>query len=219
MTVLIIGGSSGLGLEIAKKLSKDNQVIVTGRKIPKLKTVEFRKFDLIQKNLPSAIEEFVKGLPRVDCLIYAAGFYQEGTVTDLSEKQIEDMIDVGGRALVYFARAVLNKQGNLKELITITSTSQWTPRKLEPIYNFVKAAAGHFSNSLAEDGRVEKVLVVGPSGMKTDFWREINHPEWDKFLEPEWVAEQINKARGGKYRYKYIRILRDPGRIEEVEKR
>lgn len=219
MTILIVGGSSGLGLELAKILSQDNKVIITGRKDPRVKNINFQELNLTGVNIPTSIDKFVKDLPPVNCLVYAAGFYQEGRVTDLSPKDIEDMIDVGGRALIYFAKALLSKQGQLDELITITSTSQWTPRKLEPVYNFVKAGAGHFTNSLAEDGRIKKVLVVGPSGMKTDFWRAIDHPEWEKFLEPTWVAKQVDKSRSSNYRYKYVRILRDPARIEEVEKR
>lgn len=221
---MVVGGTSGLGLELAKKYTKaGNKVIITGRHDPKIDQIDFIKLDLSKEPLASKIKTLIMGhylhMWRVDVLIYAAGYYQEGTITDLSEKEIEEMINVCARGLVYFTKYLLEKQGKLNELITITSTSQWTPRKLEPIYNFAKSAAGHFTNALAEDGRIKKVMVVGPSGMKTDFWRTINHPEWDKFLEPSWVVKQITDAQKDNYRYKYIRILRDPGRVEEVEKR
>jgi short-subunit dehydrogenase len=129
------------------------------------------------------------------------------------------MLDVGGRGLIYTVRALLSKQGELPELITITPTSQWTPRQRESIYNFVKAGAGHFTNALAEDGRIAKAMVVGPAGMKTPFWRDQPGRDMSKMLDPQWVAEQITKAREGKYQFKYIRILRDPPRVEEVETR
>ena len=220
MTVLVVGGSSGLGLALAKELSDAGaEVIVTGRKDPKVKSARFHKFDLSAASLVVKIDKYVKTLPKINSLFYVAGFYQYGTVTDLSPKQIEDMLSVGGRGLIYFARALLAKQGGFDELVTITSTSQWMPRKFEPIYNFIKAGEGQFSNGLAEDGRIKKVLVVGPSGMRTEFWDGVDHDEWEEFLDKGWVAQQIMKARGGKYKYKFIKILRGPARVEIAESR
>jgi short-subunit dehydrogenase len=111
------------------------------------------------------------------------------------------MINVGGRGLIYLMKSLLKKQNDLEELITITSTSHWTPRKLEPIYNFVKAGAGHFSNSMAEDGRVGKVLVAGPAGMNTEFWDGVERNDLDTMLDPKWVAEQIMELHKDNYGY------------------
>jgi NAD(P)-dependent dehydrogenase (short-subunit alcohol dehydrogenase family) len=147
------------------------------------------------------------------------GYYQEGTVTDLTYEQIEEMIDVGGRGLIYMMKSLLDKQGSLKELITITSTSQWTPRKLEPIYNFAKAGAGHFSSSMAEDGRVGKVLVAGPAGMNTDFWEGVERDDLDTMLDPVWVADQIVQLREDDYKYRFAKIMRQPPRVVIEETR
>jgi short-subunit dehydrogenase len=113
----------------------------------------------------------------------------------------------------------LQKQDKLNELVAITSTSGWTPRQREPIYNFVKAGEGHFANAMAEDGRVGKVLVAGPAGMDTAFWRD--DPERDKstMLDPAWVAEQIQQLRQDDYRYRFAKIMREPPRVEIVETR
>lgn len=219
MTVLIVGGSSGLGLALAKELhSKGDKVIVTGRTKPQVDFVEFKKLDL-SKDPATAVAKLVAQLPKIDRLVYSAGFYQFGRLTDLSPQQIQEMINVSGAGLLYSMREVLGKQGELKELVTITSSSQWTPRKNEPIYNFVKAGIGHFSNSMAEDGRVGKVLVVGPSGMRTEFWDDYKPDDFDKMLDKVWVAKQIVKALPGSYKYKFIKILRLPARVEVAEKR
>jgi len=220
MNVLIVGGSSGLGLALAKEFADcGDKVIVTGRKDPKVEFAMFLKLDLTQTKIDKKIQELTSKLPKINSLVYAAGFYQEGRVTDLSHEQIEAMLSVGGRGLIYFVRALLLKQGSLDELITITSTSQWTPRKLEPIYNFIKAGAGQLSSGLAEDGRIKKIIVAAPSGMRTNFWDGVKMTEWDKFLDKEWVAQQIIIARAGRYKYKFIKLLRDPVRLEIAEKR
>ena len=218
MNTLVVGGSSGLGLELARELAEDGQVIVTGRKDPRIDFAEFKKFDLTGGSLSERIKKFVADLPNIDCMVYAAGYYQEGRVTDLSDKEIEEMIDVCGRGLIYFAKALLDKQDKIAELITITSTSAWTPRQLEPIYNFAKAGAGHFTNAMAEDGRITKVMQVGPAGMATNFWAKTDH-ETVEMNDPAWVAGEVMKARQKDYRYKYIRVLRQPPRVEEVEER
>lgn len=218
MNTLIIGSTSGLGLELAREFTTaGDEVIITGRKDPSLDSVDFRPFDLIG-NLADRTKTFVDELPEIHRLIYAAGYYQEGRITDLTNEQIEEMIDVGGRGLIYFTKWLLEKQEQLVELITITSTSQWTPRKLEPIYNFAKAGAGHFTNSMAKDGRVEKVMVAGPADMDTNFWKGTDM-DVSEMLDPAWAAGQIMEAREEDYKYKYIRILRQPPRVEEIEKR
>lgn len=219
MNTLIIGGTSGLGLELAKDLQAlGDEVYVTGRRELDESSLHYEAFDLSAPNLPQRLGGLVMKMPEINTLVYTAGYFQEGLVTDLTEQQIEEMIDVGGRGLIYAVQAVLAKQGKLDELITITSTSQWTPRKLEPIYNFAKAGAAHFSNAMAEDGRVGKVLVAGPAGMDTAFWEGTNH-DVSTMLDPAWVADEVIKLRSDEYKYRFAKIMREPARVEVVETR
>ncbi|MDB5176556.1 MAG: short-chain dehydrogenase/reductase [Candidatus Saccharibacteria bacterium] len=220
MNTLIIGGTSGLGLEIAKKYKSDNgDVYVTGRRQISESGIIFKPFDLAAPELVQRINDFTMQLPDINRLVYAAGYFQEGRVTNLTESQIEEMINVGGRGLLYFVKAILDKQDKLDELITITSTSQWTPRQKEPIYNFVKAGAAHFSNAIAEDGRVGKVLVAGPAGMQTNFWDGVERDDIKDMLDPAWVAEEIINLSEEEYRYRFAKIMRQPARVEIVETR
>ena len=219
MNTLIIGGTTGLGLQLAKKLKESgDMVIITGRKEIK-ENVEFKRFDLSAPELSQRVDDFVKNLPLIERFVYAAGYFQEGRITDLSDSEIEEMINVGGRGLIYFVKSLLAKQGTLVELITITSTSQWTPRQKEPVYNFAKAGAAHFSNGIAEDGRVEKVLVVGPAGMRTEFWDGTERDDLNEMLDPAWVAEKIINLADATYKYRFAKILRQPARVETIETR
>ena len=220
MNTLIIGGTSGLGLELGKQLkSIGSEVWVTGRHEPAQKDMNYEKFNLSQPDLAKRTKTLVQKLPKISTLVYAAGFFQDGRLSDLDEKQIEEMLDVGGRGLIYFVKAVLENQSKLGELITITSTSQWTPRQREPVYNFVKAGSGHFSNAMAEDGRIEKVLVAGPAGMRTEFWEGVKRDDLDEMLDPKWVADETMKLRSGDYKYRFAQILRQPPRVKIVETR
>jgi len=204
---LIVGGTSGLGLELARNMSTEgSQVFVTGRKDPNVDFAEYKEFDLSVGNLPKRIGEFVTKLPTINTLVYAAGFYQEGRITDLTDEQVDEMIDVGGRGLIFFTKKILEKQNKLDELIAITSTSQWTPRELETTYNFVKAGAKHYAHGQSLDRRVGKTLVVGPSGMKSGFWKK-TVKDTSSMMEPSWVAEQIMELRKLDGNYNFAKVL------------
>jgi short-subunit dehydrogenase len=216
---LIIGGSSGLGLSLAGKLAGDYHVIVTGRRDPKQSNIQFMTLDLsTASSLEDRIGQLVQELPDIDLLIYAAGFYQEGTITDLSVDQIHEMLNVGLVAALLITRSLLTKQDNLAGFIAVTSTSQWTPRLLEPVYTAVKAGLGAFANSLSLDPRVKKTLVAGPAGMATRFWEGTDKDTSD-MLDPNWVADEVLGLFDDNFSYKYARILRNPARVELQEER
>lgn len=222
MNCLIIGGTSGLGLSLAKKLTKDYDVHVTGRREFTEAGIHFHALDLSDKNgLDERISGLVAELPNIDLLIYAAGFFQDGTVTDLNIDQIDEMLSVGLTGAIYISREILRKQDSLSEFVAITSTSQWTPRLKEPVYTAVKAGLGAFANSLSLDPRINKVLVAGPAGMATDFWKGTDKKDHDTslMLDPDWVADAIQQEREGQFAYKFVRILREPSRIEVQETR
>jgi NAD(P)-dependent dehydrogenase (short-subunit alcohol dehydrogenase family) len=126
---------------------------------------------------------------------------------------------VCGRGQIYFVKYLLAKQDHLYELITISSVSQWKPRQLEPVYNFVKAGQSHLSNGLAEDGRIDKVLVVSPAGMDTPFWRDQLARDTSEFLDRRWVAEQTLNLLEGDYKFKLAKLERNPARVEIMESR
>lgn len=218
MNCLIIGGSSGLGLALARKLTAEYDVHVTGRRDPGDRFIQFISLDLSESDgLRERVQEAVHHVWRVDLLIYAAGFYQEGTITELSTEQIHEMLNVGLVAAMYTAQEVLLAQ-KLGGFIAITSTSQWTPRLLEPVYTAAKAGLGAFANSLSLDPRVGKTLVVGPAGMDTSFWSGTDK-DTTGMLDPNWVAEQTLTLYDGDFSYKFAHILRGPERAEVKETR
>ena len=221
MHTLVIGGSRGIGWELGKLYTKDGTVTVTGRKRPDQSHpgVEFHELNLSQQDYANRIQKLIDQEPPIGRLVYAPGYFQEGRITDLSETEIQDMVQVCGTGCIFAVRDILLKQGELRECIVITSSSQWVPRELEPVYNFAKAGVGHFANGLSLDKRVAKVLVAGPTGTKTAFHAGREGVDMSTFHTAEWVAEQIQQHATGNYRYKFIKILRDPASVEVAELR
>lgn len=215
---LIIGGSSGLGLALAAQLAPQYRVTITGRRDPAVAYAVFQRVELSGAALGPQLDALVQSVPPVDLLVYAAGFYQEGRISDLPDDAIVAMQQVGLSAPAMLLQRILHRQAALPGFIAITSTSQWTPRRLEPIYTAAKAGLGMLANSIALDERVGKVLVVGPSGMRTSFWAQSDR-DVTGMLDPRWVAAQILTLYAAPFAYQCARILRDPPHVEITETR
>lgn len=219
MNALVVGGTSGLGLTLAQLLKGEYQVSVTGRRDSKTQGLRFLRLDLsADKGLPEALDALVGQLSSIDLLVYAAGFYQEGRIDEVSDADIAAMDNVGLRAPMMLLQRLLKKQGALSGFIAITSTSQFTPRLREPTYTAVKAGLAMLASSVAQDERIGKTLVVAPGGMKTKFW-EGTDKDTSTMLDPKWVAEQTLGLFGDDFRYREAHILREPPRVDVVEER
>lgn len=199
MSTFIVGGTSGLGRELAALLTeKSFSVYCTGRS--------------------NNVLEEVEKLPRLDLLVYAAGFYEQGRIDELSDEHIREMLNVGLGIPALLLQRILKKQGDLDGFIAITSTSQWIPREKEPVYAAVKAGLAMFANSVSLDPRVKKTLVVGPTGMQSNFWAGTGK-DMIGMLQPSFVAREIMQLWDDSYAYRLARILRDPSRVEVLETR
>lgn len=212
---MIVGGTSGVGLELAKLFAQAKMdVYVTGRQDPLADDLHFVHLDLSTWHwLPSRVKAAVMQVPQIDVFVYAAGFYQEGRLDDLDDVEIDRMMNVGLAAPVFLLRTILRMQDNLEAFIAVTSTSQWTPRLLEPVYTAVKAGLAALAHSVSLDERVQQVLVAGPAAMATPFW-EKDGRDTTAMLDPAWVAEQITAELACNERYREVSILRDPARVE-----
>lgn len=217
-TALVVGGTSGLGLEIAQLLLPTHSVIITGRRAVDREDLSFVQLDLSTDSISHKIEQLLEKSSLIDLVVCSAGYFQEGNLLSLHETAVEKMIRVGLTAPTLLIQKILRKQRLVPGLMVITSTSQWTPRPKEPVYTAVKAGMGMLANSLSLDGTISKTLVVGPSGMKTRFWEEDGR-DTSAMLDAHWVAEQILQLWGGAFSYKFARILRGPARVETTETR
>ena len=219
MNILIIGGSSGLGLELGLALKKRYKVFVTGRKNRSSDSgLYFIPFNIDSSGqMARKIEKLLSQVKHVDFLIYATGFYQDGLIDDLSEKDIRNMIDVGLTAPALILQKFLRKQKKLSGFIAISSTSGQIPRMREPIYAAIKSGLNMLAYSVSLDKRIRKTLIASPAGMKTNFWKDKKRK--GILLDPKWVVGKIIAEFQKKFAYKHMLILREPPRTEIVEER
>ena len=181
-TILITGGSAGIGLAFALKfLELGNEVIVTGRrqavldqvkaKHPKLHTIQSDVADPAQ--IAALAARVQADFPKLDVLMNNAGIMLsknlKARAADLSGLMVEMDINVGGviRMNSAFIDLLTANQGTV---INVSSALAFVPVPAAPIYSATKAAIHSYTQSLRfqlEDTGVD-VIELMPPGVKTD---------------------------------------------------
>jgi len=186
-TILITGGSAGIGLAFALKfLEIGNEVIVTGRRQALLDEVKakYPKFHSIQSDVadPAQIAALAKRVkadfPRLDVLMNNAGImlYKNlrAPATDLAGLMAEVNINVGG--VIGMTSAFIDiLTANKGTVINVSSGLAFVPLPAAPIYSATKAAIHSYTQSLRfqlEDTGVE-VIDLMPPAVKTDMTTEL----------------------------------------------
>jgi uncharacterized oxidoreductase len=180
-TILITGGSSGIGLAFAHKfLELGNQVIVTGRRqsvldglranYPKLHTIQSDVADPAQV---AALAAHAKtDFTKLDVLMNNAGIMLHKNLkvpaADLEGLTTEMDINLGG--VIRMTSAFIDiLTANKGTLINVSSALAFVPLSSAPIYCATKAAVHSYTQSLRfqlEESGVE-VIELMPPGVKT----------------------------------------------------
>ncbi len=186
-TVLITGGTSGIGYELARQLlERDNTVIVTGRDQAKLDATKrvFPNVHTIRSDVsdPAAIpalqEAVLAKFPALDTLIKNAGIMRNLNLNLNRPRDLEDVtreidINFSGpvRMIQQFLPHLKSKKGAL--LINVSSGLAFIPMPISPVYCATKAAIHSFTQSLRVqlEGTGVTVIELAPPGVETPLFR------------------------------------------------
>jgi uncharacterized oxidoreductase len=172
-TVLITGGSSGIGLELAKVLiQRGNTVIICGRSAQKLEKAKSLEPKLItyQCDLASSEEcaELLKTLaenhPNLNILINNAAIVHKtnflGTekIMEMANYEIETNFMAPIR-LIHHLTPLLQKNQD-PAIINITTGLIYIPRADYPFYNSTKAALHSFTQVFREQSKGSNIHTV-----------------------------------------------------------
>ncbi len=113
-TVVVIGGSAGIGLETARRArSEGAKVILTGRNAERLQqaasevdALSTAAFDAAD---PVALDRFFRDLPPIDHVMVTAGRPYYGRLADMDFTKIRDHIGAHLLVALYVARSAANK--------------------------------------------------------------------------------------------------------------
>ena len=185
-TVLVTGGSSGIGFELAKRFARDgHRLVLVARDEGRLARAagELEIFgerpscmatDLAQ---PSAPFEIVRRLEEagqaVDVLVNNAGFGLHGPFVDADVEAVLDLVRVNVLALTALTRLLL--PGMLERgdgrVLNVASTAAYFPGPFMAVYYASKAFVLSFSEGLANElrGTGVRVTALCPPATATGF--------------------------------------------------
>lgn len=210
-TVLITGGSSGIGLELAKVLSaKGNNVLICGRSeqklqqakkaIPELKTYAC---DLSKPEQCEQLADWIKEnhsalnvLVNNAAIVNRTDFLEDPQSLEKLEAEIHANFMAPVR-LIKLLHPVLQQNPNAA-VINITTGLVYTPRAIYPFYNATKAALHSFTQVLrfqGSEGNCKVIEVMFPA-VDTP-WHHGNPPKIAIPVDAA-VEEMIRGVENGK---------------------
>jgi NAD(P)-dependent dehydrogenase (short-subunit alcohol dehydrogenase family) len=177
-TVVVIGGSAGIGLETARRASAEGaKVILTARNPERLKhaateldAVSTAAFDATD---PVAIERFFRDLPKIDHVMVTAGRPYYGRLADMDFAKLRDLISEHLVQALCVARHATSKVRPGGTLIFIGGTGGRRPALGMSIAGAVTAALPSLTANLALEIAPVRVNLIAPGFVDTPLSAEL----------------------------------------------
>ena len=182
-TILITGGSNGIGLELATQFLKlGNTVIITGRNMNRLNEVKkkYPKLNIIQSDagkpvdIKSLYEIVSKQFPKLNVLINNAGIMRKlnlnDTSMDLENINQEIAINLSGPIRMVNQFLPLLKLQQHAAIMNVSSGLAFVPFPISPVYSATKAGVHFYTQTLRiqlKNSNI-KVFELAPPLTNTD---------------------------------------------------
>ena len=215
MRVIIIGASSGMGMEVAKLLLAEGHSLgVAARREDRLLTlkqlapdrVEVASIDVTAEDATDRLSELIDRLGGMDLFFYASGIgKQNHTLSSDIELDTVNTNAMGftrmiGEAYRYFAE---RGDGHIAAITSIAGTKGLGPA---PSYSATKAMQNVYLQALEQQANTRKLNIcftdIRPGFVDTDLLKGDFH--YPMVLRPESVARQIVGAIHSKRHIKII---------------
>lgn len=210
---VLTGGSSGIGLETAKRFAREGYHIVTGgRDAKRLAQAQAAiqqaaqpgtqvvavELDLARpRDAANLVSRAVDTLGRVDVLVHCAAVAPLKPLEALAASEFDHAIDVNIRALFYLTQAAwqaMLRQPNGGTIVNLSSISAVDPFPGFSVYGACKAWSDLFCVALAQEGKPQgiRVFSIRPGAVETPMLRGL-FPDFppEQALGPDEVANLI----------------------------
>lgn len=183
-TIVITGGTRGIGAAISEKFSQEGgSVILTGRnraELERLQSISVSDVRYIQLDLEDKVSvtkflRFLETLEKIDVLVNNAGINRIERIENISTIDFETIIDVNLKAPFYIcqkaAQLMIGKGG---KIINIASIWSRVTKEGRTSYITSKAGLAGLTRGLATDMAKHNVLVntVSPGFVLTELTRQ-----------------------------------------------
>ena len=191
MSAIVVGASSGLGLEISKLLAdRGERVIGVSRRSDGDSRVEHVAGDASHAE---TVRRAVAAAGDAGLLINCAGVGVFGGAGSYREEDVRRVVDANLVATILFCDALFPRFAlHGGTIVNVLSTAATLVKPNESVYSAAKWGARGYTEVLRAEakGTKARVLAVLPGGMQTPFW---SAPR-EGFLDPRAVAQTILRA-------------------------
>ena len=183
-TILITGGTSGIGLELAKHLlAAGNTVLITGRNSARIQKAQqelpgvhvFRSDASEPSEIGLLHQEVLSKFPTLDVVINNAGVMRNLNLDVASPSDItsEIEIDLSGPILLNQLFLPHLKKQNEALIVNVSSGLALIPFTISPVYSAAKAGLHAYTRCLREQmkGTSVRVIELLPPGTETPLFR------------------------------------------------
>jgi short-subunit dehydrogenase len=204
-TALLTGASGGIGQAIARALaSRRAKVLLSGRRRDVLESLGSELHGrVIEADLASRedVTRLLSEAGEVDALIANAALPATGVLTELSQEEIDRMLEVNLRAPVALARALAPAMSARRRghMVFICSLAGKAASPASAMYSATKFGLRGFALGLREDLRLHGVGVslvlpgfIREAGMFAEAGVEL--PWWIRTRSPNQVAQAVITA-------------------------
>ena len=207
-TILITGGTTGIGLATAQLLSADGaKVIVTGRNPETLAAAKKVLTDVVvlssdSGDLAAALAlggEVKKYVDHLDGVFLNAGIGTFTPIEATTPKNYDDMFNVNVRGLYFQLQSLLPVLGNSSSVVFTSSVAGSIAFPGSSVYSATKAAVISLGKTLAVElaPRGVRVNVLSPGPIDTPILKKTGlPPDQLKGFEETIVAKTLLKRRG-----------------------
>lgn len=188
---LVTGGNRGLGKNSALKIAqKGLDVIITYRSnqeeaeavVDEIKALgknaaafqldikDRKSFDAFVKNVTGHLEETV-GSPHIDYLVNNAGTGLYSPIADVTEEQVDDMVDIHFKGVFFLTQKLLPFINDGGGIVNISSGLARFATPGSSVYGSIKAGVEMLTKYMAKElgSRKIRANVIAPGAIETDF--------------------------------------------------
>lgn len=193
-TVIVTGGSRGIGSEIVRELAKEYNVILNYNNSEQLAeqikeelkeqgyNIEIFKADVSVREEVKALVKFtLEKFKNIDILINNAGISQTKLFTDITDEDWDKMMQINLNSVFYCTQEVLENMIHNKKGCIINISSVWgiTGGSCEVHYSVSKAGIDGMTKALAKELGASNIRVnsIAPGIISTDMNEEYTNEE------------------------------------------
>ena len=204
-TILITGGSAGIGFELAKQFSQlGNKVLITGRNEERLKQAADQLENVVpisgdvtnSESTDQLVAKIKEQHPELNMVINNAGYadvYELDENADAFPKASREM-ETNYLSIVSLTEKLLPTllQNENASVVNVTSIVAYYPQKMLPTYTASKAALKAYTDVLRQtfEDRLNVFELIPPL-VNTDFSKEIGG---ENGIPPKEVADELIAA-------------------------